>query len=98
MILSFSIQVPSYTTCHHNIHLNVILLSSPWLPFCVNYGAPCTVSYNQVAFPRYGKAHHLYNLQRALLDILGDDCNSVYNVLAFLNAVGLAMVVYRTLF
>jgi hypothetical protein len=56
------------------------------------------VSHNQVAFPRYGKAHHLYNLQRALLDILGDDCSSVSNVLAFLNAVELAMVENQTLF
>jgi hypothetical protein len=54
------------------------------------------MSHILVCSPHYGEAHHLYHLHEMLPSMLGDDCHSVSNVLAFLSAVGLARAIAYT--
>jgi hypothetical protein len=65
------------------------LLHGEPAPFCINCGVPLTVAQILVDCPHYGEARHIY-LHSAPSDILGDDCCSVFNGIAFINAVWLA--------
>jgi hypothetical protein len=72
------------------------LLCGELSSFCNNWGTPLTVSHILVDCPRYAKARHLYHLNGALPEMLGDDRRSISNVLGFLNTVGMATAMWRT--
>lgn len=66
------------------------LLCSELAPLCINCSVPFSVSHVLVECPHYGEACLAYHLHGMLSSKLDNDCHSISNVLAFLNAIGLA--------
>lgn len=79
--------------CIRSSHTRVTdgyLLRDEPAPVSINCGVLLTVLHTLAECPRYGDHGHIFHLHGTLSDMVGDDRSSVYNVVAFLNAIGRA--------